>query len=170
MSVVETAEMVLAASLFRPEMSPLSIRKLAEADLAALLALYRELHPGDAPLPEAAQVADVWRTILADPRQHCLGGFLDERLVCSCTLVIIPNLTRGGRPYALIENVVTTAAHRGRGYGRAILAHACNIAWQHDCYKVMLQTGRKDDATLAFYESAGFDRTTKQAFYAAAPT
>lgn len=33
-------------------------------------------------------------------------------------------------------------------------------------YKVMLLTGRKDEGTFKFYESAGFDRHTKQAFVA----
>ncbi|MBK6004527.1 hypothetical protein JJB11_00365 [Ramlibacter ginsenosidimutans] len=34
------------------------------------------------------------------------------------------------------------------------------------CYKVMLQTGRLDEGTFRFYESAGFDRHGKQAFIA----
>jgi len=148
----------------------LSIRELAEHDLDALLGLYAELNPADAPLPEHPRVLEVWRAMLGDPKLHSLGGFVDEQLVTTCTLLLAPNLTRGCRSYALIENVVTTAAQRKRGYGQTILAHACEIAWQHDCYKVMLQTGRKDEATLAFYESAGFDRHVKQAFYTAAPT
>ncbi len=42
-------------------------------------------------------------------------------MVATCTLVVIPNLTRGGTPYALIENVVTHTDHRNKGYwqGRA---------------------------------------------------
>lgn len=35
-----------------------------------------------------------------------------------------------------------------------------------EIYKVMLLTGRKDAATLRFYEGAGFDRHGKQAFIA----
>ena len=35
-----------------------------------------------------------------------------------------------------------------------------------NCYKVMLLTGRKDESTFRFYESAGFDRNAKQAFVA----
>ena len=150
-------------------MPTLAIRPLAEHDLDALLGLYAQLHSADAPLPAREQVVSVWREILHDSKLHCLGGFIGEELVASCLLAIIPNLTRGCRSYALIENVVTRADHRQRGYGRAILMHACDIAWQHGCYKVMLQTGRKDEATVQFYESAGFDRHTKQAFYAGAP-
>lgn len=150
-------------------MPELTIRPLADGDLDSLLALYRELHTVDAPLPEPEQVRTVWQEIQADPHLHCLGGFLGDALASTCTLVIVPNLTRACRPYALIENVVTTATQRQRGYARELLQHTCNIAWQHGCYKVMLHTGRHDEATLAFYESAGFDRHTKQAFYAAAP-
>ncbi|MDM0009985.1 transposase [Variovorax sp. J22G73] len=36
-------------------------------------------------------------------------------------------------------------------------------------YKVMLMTGRKDEATFRFYEAAGFNRDDKQAFIAKAP-
>ncbi len=64
---------------------------------------------------------------------------------------------------------MTHADHRGQGWGKALLAHALAYAWNQGCYKVMLMTGRKDEATLAFYERAGFDRHGKQAFVARAP-
>ena len=86
--------------------------------------------------------------------------------MASCVLSITPNLTRGCRPYGLIENVVTDAAFRRQGYGRAVLQHALKCGWQAECYKVMLLTGRKDARTSAFYESVGFDRDAKQAFLA----
>ena len=40
------------------------------------------------------------------------------------TLVVVPNLTQGGRTYALIENVVTHSSLRGQGYGRVALEAA----------------------------------------------
>jgi hypothetical protein len=39
-------------------------------------------------------------------------------------------------------------------------------AWAEGCYKVMLLTSRRDDATLRFYEAVGFDRNAKQGFVA----
>ncbi|MBI5604401.1 MAG: GNAT family N-acetyltransferase [Deltaproteobacteria bacterium] len=72
----------------------------------------------------------------------------------------------GGRPYGLIENVVTHKNYRRRGHGKAVLHHALNYAWSKGCYKVMLLTGRKDESTYRFYESAGFDQNAKQAFLA----
>jgi GNAT superfamily N-acetyltransferase len=74
-------------------------------------------------------------------------------------LIVIPNLTRGGKPYGLIENVVTHVGYRGRGYGTRILHAAVAAAWDAGCYKVMLMTGSKQPSTLRFYESAGFEQT-----------
>jgi GNAT superfamily N-acetyltransferase len=103
---------------------------------------------------------------MANPRSHYFGGFVDDVLVSSCALTVIPNLTRGCRPYGIIENVVTNANYQRRGYATALLTAALTHAWSNNCYKVMLLTGRKDEATLRFYEAAGFDRHGKQAFIA----
>jgi len=144
----------------------LQIRPIPPDGLDALLALYGHLHEQDAPLPARTEVDAVWRGIQDDPHLICLGGYVAQELVASCTMAIIPNLTRGLRPYGLIENVVTHANHRRRGHGRSLLAHALSLAWSRSCYKVMLMTGRLDEATLRFYEAAGFDRHAKQAFVA----
>lgn len=144
----------------------MDIRRIAAHELGALLALYTHLHAADEPLPGEATVQAAWQELVDSPRHGCFGGYMDDELIASCTLTVIPNLTRGCRPYGVIENVVTHAAHRNRGHGKAVLAHALTQAWQAGCYKVMLLTGRKDEATLQFYEAAGFDRHSKQAFVA----
>jgi GNAT superfamily N-acetyltransferase len=85
-------------------------------------------------------------------------------LVSSCALAVVPNLSRGGRPYGVIENVVTHADYRRQGLGRRVLAHALDIAWQANCYKVLLATGSQRESTLRFYEEAGFHRGGKTYF------
>jgi GNAT superfamily N-acetyltransferase len=146
----------------------LDIRKATFSDLEDILGLYRHLHAQDDPLPGSDSVAEVWRAALE--RTDVLLGFLDGQLVSSCTLVVIPNLTRGARPYALVENVVTHADYRKRGFGRELLRYAMSEAWASGCYKVMLLTGSKRAETLRFYESAGLSRGVKTAFVASAPT
>jgi GNAT superfamily N-acetyltransferase len=136
----------------------LIIRTAGGNDLPALLALYRHLHPDDDIVP-LAKASDILTQVLLYPGSAIFVGLRDDAVVATCTLIVIPNLTRGGTPYALIENVVTDAQHRKRGYGKAVLEAAMSAAWRHDCYKVMLLTGLKDPATLAFYEDVGFEQT-----------
>ena len=141
------------------------IREVTDAELSALLALYAHLHPDDERLlPDEA--VPLWETLRRDPNQHHLGAYQDGSLVATCTLVVVPNLTRGGRPYGLIENVVTHTDYRRRGLGTAALKHALQTAWERNCYKVMLMTGSRNEATLRFYEKAGFERGVKTGFVA----
>ena len=142
------------------------IRELRRHELPGLLRLYQDLHPNDeAPLTDDA-VEGVWSGLCDRDDFFFIGVLAGEELVATCSLAIIPNLTRGCRPYGVIENVVTLEAYRRRGLGRAVLRHALEVAWKRDCYKVMLLTSRLNEETFRFYESGGFDRHAKQAFVA----
>jgi GNAT superfamily N-acetyltransferase len=142
------------------------IRLIRADELTKLLRLYRHLHPGDRELAITSEVQRLWRRILSDPGLYYLVAELNEEIVSSCTLAIIPNLTRGARPYGLVENVVTQPDSRRRGIGGRVLQSALRIAWEQNCYKVMLLTGRQDDATLRFYQQAGFEVGVKTGFVA----
>ncbi|MDQ3813686.1 MAG: GNAT family N-acetyltransferase [Armatimonadota bacterium] len=142
------------------------IRNAHQHDLEPLLNLYQHLHATDASLPEGPKLSQVWGEILSDPKVHCLVADLNGELVASCVLVIIPNLTRGARPYGLIENVVTHAAHRRKGIATQLLRYALQVAWSKNCYKVMLLTGSKSEAIYQFYEQAGFVKGDKTGFVA----
>lgn len=142
------------------------IRRIQSHELTLLLDLYAHLHAEDGPRPAQEVIEAVWQEAFANPRCRYFGAYEDDQLISSCTLMVIPNLTRSCRPYGVIENVVTHSGFRNQGHGKAVLAHALEFAWSEQCYKVMLLTGRKDEATMRFYEGAGFDRHGKQAFVA----
>ncbi|MCB1527088.1 MAG: GNAT family N-acetyltransferase [Hyphomicrobiaceae bacterium] len=135
----------------------LHIRLAKPTDIEALLALYKKLNPGDE-LLSVADAVEQLEHLAKFTGSGVLVGIVGDEIVTSCTLIVIPNLTRGGRPYGLIENVVTHSAWRRRGFGKRILRRAVETAWESDCYKVMLMTGSKTPATLAFYEAAGFSQ------------
>jgi GNAT superfamily N-acetyltransferase len=134
------------------------VRAAEERDLPALLRLYAELVP-EAPVLDAERAAASWKALLRFEGSAIFVAEAGSVPVSTCTLVVVPNLTRGGAPYALIENVVTAASHRRAGFGGRVLDHAVSAAWQCGCYKVMLMTGSKRPETLAFYERCGFERT-----------
>lgn len=139
------------------------IREINSDDLSGLLKLYKHLH--DNPFPELdSRVMGVWETILSDKNHHIIVADEDGMIVSTCVCVIIPNLTRGQRPYALVENVVTHPDFRGKGLATACLDFAKDIAVRENCTRLMLMTGSKDKSTLDFYEKAGYDPNNKKAF------
>jgi GNAT superfamily N-acetyltransferase len=141
----------------------LHIRPATKRDLEAVLGLYRHLSPDDV-LPDGDAAAAIWTEVLDAPGVTPLVGEVAGEIVATCTLVVVPNLTRGGRPFAFVENVVTHRAHRRRGHGLTLLQAAAQLAWSSNCYKIVLSTARTDEATLSFYEKAGFQRGTRTVF------
>jgi GNAT superfamily N-acetyltransferase len=134
-------------------------------DFAPIMALYRQLHPSDPVLRDGSDAA-AFRSILASPALHLFVLDTAGDIVATTYLNVIPNLTRSASPYAVIENVVVDAAHRGTGLGRQIMAGTLQAAWDAGCYKVMLMTGSRDPATHAFYRACGFSGDTKTAYVA----
>ena len=139
------------------------VREVVKEDLDALLELYLFLHEDSIPVHDK-HLEKTWDQILEDPNHHLIVNEMDGQIVSSCVCVIIPNLTRNIRPYAFVENVVTHADHRGKGYAGECLAYAKKIAEQENCYKMMLLTGSKKAETLHFYEQAGYNSSDKTAF------
>jgi GNAT superfamily N-acetyltransferase len=133
----------------------ISIRGAVRDDLTCLAVLYAQLSAED-PVLEPDVAAQTFEAILSHPGLTIFVAMHDNKAVATASLVIVPNLTRGGRPYALIENVVALKDYRGRGLGRAVVRYAVDAAWQGGCYKVMLLTGRTDPAVHRFYENCGF--------------
>ncbi len=141
----------------------LSIRPAVIRDLQNLITLYQHLSPTDPVLaPDVA--IERFSAILAQPGMTIFIGVAGEIAAATVTLIIVPNLTRNGASYALIENVVTHADHRKQGYAGKVIQHAIAEAWKAGCYKIMLLTGSRNPATLRFYESCGFvqDKTGYQ--------
>jgi N-acetylglutamate synthase-like GNAT family acetyltransferase len=136
---------------------PLTIREARRSDIPLLLALYPHLDRSDR-LPSLEQAEQRFEQLRRYSGSAIFIGCVDDVLASSCTLIVIPNLTRAGQPYGLVENVVTHEAYRGRGFGKQLLQAAVEACWKADCYKVMLMTGSKKPSTLAFYASAGFEQ------------
>lgn len=82
------------------------VREIAGNELKELLELYLHLHEDSVP-EMSERLKKTWDTIIHDENHHIIVKVVDGRIVSSCVCVIIPNLTRGARPYAFIENVVT---------------------------------------------------------------
>lgn len=141
----------------------MEIREIKELELKELLKLYQQLHNNT--MPEMAEeLLTLWKRIMEDKDHHIIVGIEESKIVSSCVLVIVPNLTHNQQPYALVENVITDEEYRNKGYATLLLNYARELAKKDNCYKIMLMTGSKKDSTLNFYERAGYNRVDKTAF------
>ena len=139
------------------------VREAVKEDLDELLNLYLFLHEKNIP-ENSEHLENTWKTIIEDVNHHIVVKEINGKIVSSCVCVIVPNLTRNIRPYALIENVVTNEGYRGKGYATECLNYAKETAIKNNCYKMMLLTGTKSENILAFYKSAGYNSDDKIAF------
>lgn len=139
------------------------IREANKKDLDKILQLYLYLHEKSIP-EDNKHLQNTWNNIINDTNHHLIVCEINGKIMASCVCVIIPNLTRVVRPYVFVENVVTHGDYRKKGYATAYLNFAKQIAKQNRCYKMMLLTGSKEESTLNFYRSAGYNSSDKTAF------
>lgn len=111
----------------------------------------------------------VFQSILETDGLHLLVLEYASVVVETTYLNIIPNITHKASPYAIIENVVTERTERGKGFGKALMAHTLDFAWERGCYKAMLFTGSERQATHAFYRSCGFTDSDKRGYVVRPP-
>jgi len=134
------------------------IRQAKPEDAQALKILYFEFLTHFPPKEE--QDMNKWAEVIArfekSDDKFLLVVEEDGKAVSSVQVAIIEGLTHNVRPFAVIENVVTHGDYQNRGFASALLERATEIAREHNCYKVFLETGSNKESTLNFYRKNGF--------------
>ncbi len=141
------------------------IRRAQLRDLNGLAALYRELRPHD-PVLTNAQTARALRRVLAQTNTCLVVAEVGGVLAATCQLGIVPTLAVGGRPFGIIEHVITAANFRRRGLGKLVMEFALALAWRRGCYKVMLLSGAQRTGAHDLYRAVGFRSGAELAFVA----
>ena len=135
------------------------IRKAKGSDAEDIKILYFDYLTAYPPKEE--QDMDIWSSLLdkfeKDENMHILVVEENGRVISSVQMAIVESLTHNIRPFAVIENVVTHIDYRNKGYASALLNKASEIAKEHRCYKVFLETGSNKESTLNFYRNNGFE-------------
>jgi GNAT superfamily N-acetyltransferase len=140
-------------------MAGLLVRGAAPADLDALLSLYAELAADKltAAPADRADAEPLLAEIMAAPRRELAVAVLDGQILGSADLLLVPNLTHRGEPWAIVENVIVAAAARCTGVGRALLGHLIELARAAGCCKLQLVSGKHRAQAHEFYRSMGLD-------------
>ena len=145
--------------------SEAKVRDATEADLPRLVQLLAQLSlttPREDPgSPLAESYLRAFREIEADPRQRLLVVEVAEQVTGSATLIIVPNLSHEGRPYAIVENVVVDASARGAGYGELLLRYVIEEARRAGCYKLSLTSNKRRTDAHRFYQRLGLQATSE---------
>lgn len=140
-----------------------SIRDATEEDLPRIVELLAQLSlegPREdvgPPLPETYRKA--FRDVLADAKQRQLVLEDGGRIVGLTTLIIVPNLSHQGRPWAQVENVVVDEERRSSGLGEHLMRHAIDLAREAGCYKLVLTSSKQRADAHRFYDRLGFRAT-----------
>jgi GNAT superfamily N-acetyltransferase len=134
----------------------LVVRSAVAEDLAELLALLSQLHEHDAPQAVTDELSATFAEILSERSRALLVACRDGAIVGTLDLLAVANLTRGGRPWAGIENLVVDAASRRQGIGRALLDVAADVAREAGCTKLQLVSHDRRSAAHELYSQVGF--------------
>ncbi|MCK7596365.1 GNAT family N-acetyltransferase [Microbulbifer sp. CAU 1566] len=140
--------------------------RLAELkDKDGILQLYRALRPNDPELgSEASEKA--LSEIINSPNADIIVAEHNGKLSSTCMLGTVPSMAMAGRPFGVIEHVITLPEARGNGLGKAVLTFALNQAWDMGCYKVLLLSGAQRVEAHRLYESVGFIGDVEKGFVA----
>ena len=133
-----------------------TIRPAARADIPALLGLIREL-------ADYEKLAHLVVTDEAQLERELFGeGSCAEAIVCRADGEIVGMAiyfhnfsTFLGRKGLYLEDLYVQPAHRGRGYGKALLLALARIAHERGCGRFEWMVLDWNEPSIRFYESLG---------------
>lgn len=144
-----------------------SVRDATEGDLPRIVELLTQLSLDDSREDPRTPLAESYRAaygeMVRDPNHRLLVVEVDGRIVGTAVLIVIPNLSHQGRPWAVVENVVVDETERGAGHGEQLMRYALEEARQAGCYKLSLTSSKERPDAHRFYQRLGF-RATHEGF------
>ncbi|WNO08629.1 GNAT family N-acetyltransferase [Teredinibacter sp. KSP-S5-2] len=141
----------------------MNIRIADENDLEGVLALYKELRSADPEL-EKEYAKEKWRELVDSAQMDVIVADVDGVLAATCALGVNLSIANGARPFGIIEHVVTAQSHRRQGLAKKVLEFAINLAWEKNCYTVLLLSGEQLHSAHELYKSVGFKDGIERGF------
>ncbi|MGA2036063.1 MAG: GNAT family N-acetyltransferase [Acidimicrobiales bacterium] len=139
-------------------MTLISVRPAVLGDVEALIELYTQLAEDrtEACPARADDSLSILASILRQKNRCLLVAVMGGAVAGTADMLIVENLTYGGRPWVIVENVVVGQEHRGHGVGRALVGEVLRRARDAHCRKVQLLSLKHRKDAHEFYRSLGF--------------
>ena len=137
----------------------IEIREARLEDLEEISALVRQLEEVTtvSTRMEPSSLERVLQSMLGQPETYRTFLALDSgRIVGLLSLLLYKTLLHAGGT-ALINELVVSEAHRGRGIGRALVQKAIDVSRQTGMDELEVGTEKSNSAALGFYAALGFD-------------
>jgi GNAT superfamily N-acetyltransferase len=137
------------------------VRMATGQDVPRILELYRQLDINPTHVePSNPSLEDCRRSFAemsAVPGYQLLVAEEEGKVVGTMVLVILPGLSHGASPFAVVEYVVVDEAHRRRGIGKLLMDYVILRCKEAGCYKIMLTSDKRREQAHQFYRSLGFE-------------
>ncbi|SDX91707.1 Ribosomal protein S18 acetylase RimI [Ruegeria halocynthiae] len=105
---------------------------------------------------QANTYLSAFEQIERDPNSQVLVATLEDTVIGSLQLTVIPGLSYQGVKRALVEDLRVAQSNRGQGVGRQLLAYAEAMATDLGCDLLELFVHGSRDGAHRFYERAGY--------------
>jgi len=138
------------------------IREATELDIPRILELYEELVTSTAPAetghtPSLDEYRRVFEQVCDMPGHELVVAEENGEVIGTMVLLVVPNLSHSGLPWATVENVVTDQRFQRRGIGKLMMEYAIKYAREAGCYKLQLSSSKTRHEAHRFYENLGFE-------------
>ena len=86
----------------------------------------------------------------------------DGQIIGTSMLTIVPNLSHGGMPWIIVENVVVDKKHRRTGAGNLLMEYIKTKALENGCYKIQLMSDKsRSEEAHKFYNAIGYNASAE---------
>ena len=142
------------------------VRLARRSDVARIVELYDQLvitaTPAESGItPTLDDYARVLEQIMGVPGLELLVAEEGGVVLGSLVLLIVPNLSHRGLPWALVENVIVDERRRRTGVGKLLMAYAIGRARDAGCYRIGLSSDNRRDGAHRFYRALGFEASAQ---------
>ncbi|HXI87797.1 MAG TPA: GNAT family N-acetyltransferase [Parvularculaceae bacterium] len=132
----------------------LSIRQATSDDAALVSALVSALAAYEELSHEATATPDDFEKALRE--DHCRALIAEwDGAPCGLALYFFNISTFLGKRGVYLEDLFVMESHRGKGIGKALLAHLAHIAAENNCTRLEWAVLDWNAPSIAFYESLG---------------
>jgi ribosomal protein S18 acetylase RimI-like enzyme len=141
----------------------LIFRRAEHRDLSVILKLLFDDELGktresSSEIPELCY-EKAFQKIVADPNNSLMVVELDDVIIGTCHLTLLPSLTLRGSTRLQVEAARIAGDYRGKGIGEWMFERIFEVAKEQDASIIQLTTDKRRARAKKFYERLGFEAT-----------